>query len=84
MPQFQCPSPFSHTHTGKLEEAIGHYINLVHFSGNPQQTLLMLRQVVPAPLYRVICQAYAMAEKELNPAAAAAAAQVKPDDVEVE
>lgn len=54
----------------------------------------MLRQVVPAPLYRVICQAYAMAQKELNPTAAGAATgagagggglgQVKPDDVEVE
>jgi hypothetical protein len=52
---------------GKLEEAVGHFINFVHFSGNPRQTLMLLQQTLPAPLFRFICQAYAAVQEESNP-----------------
>lgn len=49
---------------GKLEEAVGHFINFVHFSGNPSQTLMLLQQTLPAPIFRVVCQAYALIQQE--------------------
>lgn len=49
---------------GKLEEAVGHFINFVHFSGNPRQSLMMLQQTLPATLFRVVCQAYALVQEE--------------------
>ena len=60
---------------GKIEEAVGHFINFVHFSGDPRGTLLMLQQTLPSPLFRVICQAYAAVQEESR-----ATRKVKPEE----
>lgn len=51
-------------YAGKLEEAVGHFINFVHFSGDPQRTLMMLQQSMPAPLFNIIVRAYAAIQEE--------------------
>ena len=60
---------------GKIEEAIGHFINFVHFSGDPRRTLLMLQQTMPAPLFRLLCQAYTAVQEESSKMT-----QVKPEE----
>ncbi len=61
--------------TGKLEEAVGHFINFVHYSGDARQALLMLQQTLPAPLFRIICQAYAVLQEESSKSVSSAAKQ---------
>ena len=45
-------------HTGNIEDALPHFINFIHFSGNPNATLMTLQQSMPAPLFNLIYQAY--------------------------
>ncbi len=50
---------------GNIEEAIGHFINFVHFSGNPRATLSTLQQTMPAPLFSLLVRAYATLQSEV-------------------
>ena len=43
---------------GNIEDALPHFINFIHFSGNPNATLMTLQQSMPAPLFNLIYQAY--------------------------
>lgn len=52
-----------HGYIGNIEEAVGHFINVVHFSGDPRRTLLMLQQCVPAQLFSIICRAYSAVQE---------------------
>ena len=51
---------------GNIEEAIGHFINFVHFSGNPRTTLSTLQQTMPAPLFSLLVRAYATLQSEVS------------------
>ena len=44
--------------SGNVQAAIGHFINFVHFSGNPQETLVTLQQTLPPPLFNLLVRAY--------------------------
>ena len=69
-----CPS----TLTGNVEDALPHFINFIHFSGNPNATLMTLQQSMPAPLFNLIYQAYmAMRVQGLKAAAAGAGGGLK-------
>ncbi|XP_064403428.1 mitochondrial import receptor subunit TOM20 homolog B-like [Halichondria panicea] len=63
---------------GNIEEAIGHFINFVHFSGNPRTTLSTLQQTMPAPLFSLLVRAYATLQSE--GALAAGGGDAKKDD----
>lgn len=52
------PPGFRSALTGNVEEALPHFINFIHFSGNPNATLMTLQQSMPAPLFNLIYQAY--------------------------
>lgn len=60
-------SPPQPSLTGNIEEAIGHFINFVHFSGNPRATLSTLQQTMPAPLFSLLVRAYATLQSEVSP-----------------
>lgn len=49
LPLSMCP--------GDLDAAIGHYVNIVMLSGDPQGALMALQQIVPHELYTVIVRA---------------------------
>jgi hypothetical protein len=40
-----------------MEEAIGHLINFVKFSGNPRATLMTLQQTLPPPIFNLLIRA---------------------------
>lgn len=64
--------------TGNVEDALPHFINFIHFSGNPNATLMTLQQSMPAPLFNLIYQAYmAMRMQGLKVAAGQKAAEAK-------
>ena len=45
-------------HTGDIQNALPHFLNFVHYSGNPTATLATLQQSMPAPLFNLIYQGY--------------------------
>ena len=51
------PPPSIYT-TGNIEDALPHFVNFIHFSGNPNASLMTLQQSMPAPLFNLIYQAY--------------------------
>ena len=74
--------------TGNVEDALPHFINFIHFSGNPNATLMTLQQSMPAPLFNLIYQAYmAMRLQGVKLAAgqkASEAKAAKKDEAEVD
>ena len=44
---------------GNIEEAVGHLLNFVKFSGNPRATLLTLQQTLPPPIFNILIRAVA-------------------------
>ena len=73
-----CDSGYPSSLTGNVEEALPHFINFIHFSGNPNATLMTLQQSMPAPLFNLIYQAYmAMKVQGMKTAAAGGGAGVK-------
>lgn len=71
----QCALKAIHLFTGNVEEALPHFINFIHFSGNPNATLMTLQQSMPAPLFNLIYQAYmAMRVQGMKAAASGAGA----------
>lgn len=79
-------------YTGNIEDALPHFVNFIHFSGNPNASLMTLQQSMPAPLFNLIYQAYVamrlqgvkMAAGQKGPATAKAAAAAKKDEPEVD
>ena len=76
--------------SGNIEDALPHFINFIHFSGNPNATLMTLQQSMPAPLFNLIYQAYmAMRVQGLKSAAGGGSgggkkATAKKDEAEVD
>ena len=48
---------------GNMEEAIGHFINFVQFSGNPKGAIHTLQQVLPPAIFNLVIQTFAMIAK---------------------
>ena len=46
-----------------MEEAIGHFINFVQFSGNPKGAIHTLQQVLPPAIFNLVIQTFAMIAK---------------------
>lgn len=55
---------------GNIEEAIGHLINLVQFSANPNATLLSLQQVLPPPIFNLLIHALKTLQQSAGPSSA--------------
>lgn len=50
---------FTSLYAGNIEEAIGHLLNFVKFSGNPRATLMTLQQTLPPPIFNLLIRAVA-------------------------
>lgn len=48
---------------GKMEEAVGHFINFIQFSSNPKVALTTLQQILPPAIFNIIIQAFAAMAK---------------------
>lgn len=48
---------------GKMEEAVGHFINFIQFSSNPKVALATLQQILPPAIFNIIIQAFAAMAK---------------------
>ena len=75
--------------TGNIEDALPHFVNFIHFSGNPNASLMTLQQSMPAPLFNLIYQAYVAmrlqgAKLAAGKKASAATAAAKKDEPEVD
>lgn len=53
------PTPYTSLYAGNIEEAIGHLLNFVKFSGNPRATLMTLQQTLPPPIFNILIRAVA-------------------------
>ena len=77
---------------GNIEDALPHFVNFIHFSGNPNASLMTLQQSMPAPLFNLIYQAYVamrlqgakLATGKKGSTAAATAVAAKKDEPEVD
>jgi len=50
---------------GSIEEALGHFINFIQFSGNPRASMLTLQQSLPPPIFNLLIRTFAALQQEV-------------------